>query len=150
MPQSLVKIYVHTIFSTKNRQPLIDREISDQLFSYLAGICNGLECFPVKVGGHNDHVHILSLLSKKIAVMKFLEELKTASSNWIKKQNKRYANFYWQGGYGAFSVSASEVDRVTKYIELQHEHHRTITFQEEYRKILRQHNIYFDERYVWD
>ena len=150
MPQSLVKIYVHTIFSTKNREPLIDREISDQLFSYLAGICNGLECFPEKIGGYDDHVHILSLLSKKIAVMKFLEELKTASSSWIKKQNKRYANFYWQRGYGAFSVSASEVDRVKKYIELQREHHRTIAFQEEYRKILRQHGIDFNERYVWD
>ena len=150
MPQSLVKIYVHTIFSTKNRQPLIDREISDQLYSYLAGICNGLECFPIKIAGYDDHVHILSLLSKKIAVMKFIEEVKTASSGWIKKQNERYRNFYWQRGYGAFSVSASEIDYVKKYIELQNEHHRTITFQEEYRKILRQHGIDFDERYVWD
>ena len=150
MPQSLVKIYVHTIFSTKNRQPLIDQEISNDLFSYLAGICNGLECFPIKIGGYRDHVHVLSLLSKKIAVMQFLEELKTSSSSWIKKQNEGYEKFYWQRGYGAFSVSASHVDVVSRYIESQPEHHRTITFQDEYRKILREHKIDFDERYVWD
>ncbi len=150
MSQSLVKIYVHTIFSTKNRQPFIDHEIEDVLFNYLGGICKGLECFPLKIGGHNDHVHILSSLSKKITVIKFLEELKSHSSSWIKTQGERYQNFYWQGGYGAFSVSPSAIESVKRYIENQHDHHKTITFQEEYRKILREHNIDFDERYVWD
>lgn len=150
MPQSLVKIYMHTIFSTKNRQRFIDESIENELFKYLGGICNGLECFPITVGGHRDHVHILSLLSKKITVMKFLEELKTGSSNWIKKQNSRFSDFYWQRGYGAFSVGAPEVPTVKKYIETQHEHHKTVSFQDEFRKILREHNIDFDERYVWD
>ena len=150
MPQSLVKIYVHTIFSTKNRKPIIDGDIHDKLCSYLGGICNELECFPVKIGGYNDHVHILSLLSKKITVMKFIENVKSGSSKWIKKQNERYNDFFWQGGYGAFSVSPSQVDYVKKYIESQNEHHQTTTFQDEYRKFLRDHDIDFDERYVWD
>lgn len=150
MPQSLVKIFVHTIFSTKNRQPFIDHEIEDLLFNYLGGICKGLECFPLKVGGHKDHVHILSSLSKKITVIKFLEELKSHSSSWIKTQGERYQNFYWQGGYGAFSVSPSAIESVKRYIENQQDHHKTISFQDEYRKILREHNIDFDERYVWD
>lgn len=150
MPQSLVKIYMHTVFSTKNRQRFIDESIENELFKYLGGICNGLECFPIIVGGHRDHVHILSLLSKKITVMKFLEELKTGSSNWIKKQDSRFNEFYWQRGYGAFSVSPSAVEIVRRYIETQHEHHKVVTFQDEFRKILREHDIDFDERYVWD
>lgn len=150
MPQSLVKSYVHIIFSTKNRRPLIDEEIETELYSYLGGICNGLECFPVKVGGHKDHVHVLSHFSKKITIIKFLEELKSHSSNWIKTQDPRYRDFYWQGGYGAFSVSPQSIETVKQYIESQHEHHKTITFQDEYRRILREHNVAFDERYVWD
>ncbi len=150
MPQSLANIYVHTIFSTKNRKPFIDEKIENELFSYLGGICNSLECFPLKIGGHRDHVHLLSLLSKKITLIKFLEELKSASSNWIKTQGERFEDFYWQRGYGAFSVSPHETQKVKKYIESQHDHHKTISFQDEFRKILREHNIDFDERYVWD
>ena len=137
MPQSLVKLYVHIIFSTKNPRPLIDEKIEQTLHSYLGGICNRLECFPVKIGGYNDHVHILSNLSKKIAVTKFLEELKSHSSNRIKTQDTRYQDFYWQGGYGAFSVSPQSIEIVKQYIETQHEHHKTTTFQDEYRRILR-------------
>ena len=150
MPQSLVKLYVHIIFSTKNRRPLIDEEIENALYSYLGGICNRLECFPLKIGGHKEHVHILSHFSKKITVIKFLEELKSHSSNWIKTQHARYGDFYWQGGYGAFSVSPQSIETLKQYIESQHEHHKTTTFQDEYRRILREHNIEFDERYVWD
>ena len=150
MPQSLANIYVHTIFSTKNREPFIDEKIENELFSYLGGICNSLECFPLKIGGHRDHVHLLSLLSKKITLIKFLEELKSASSNWIKTQDDRFKNFYWQRGYGAFSVSPQETQKVKRYIESQHDHHKTISFQDEFRKILIEHNIDFDERYVWD
>ena len=150
MPQSLVKLYLHIIFSTKNRRPLIDEEIENALYSYLGGICNSLECFPVKIGGHKDHVHILSYFSKKITAIKFLEELKGHSSSWIKTQDARYRDFYWQRGYGAFSVSPQSIEIVKQDIESQHEHHKTITFQDEYRRILREHNIEFDERYVWD
>ena len=150
MPQSLVKLYVHIIFSTKNRRPLIDQEIENELYSYLGGICNGLDCFPVKISGYKDHVHVVSHLSKKIAVIKFLEELKSHSSNWIKKQDTRYKDFYWQGGYGAFSASPQSLEIVQQYIESQHVHHKTTTFQDEYRRILREHDIEFDERFVWD
>src|SRR5687768_11340411 len=110
MGQSLVKNYLHIIFSTKHRQPFIDDSIESQLFAYLAGICNNLESFPIRIGGYRDHVHILCLLSKKIALMKFMEEIKSHSSKWIKDMNDRYRNFYWQNGYGAFSVSPSELE----------------------------------------
>jgi putative transposase len=150
MPQSLSKLYIHIVFSTKYRQPLIDEQIENALYSYLGGICNRLECFPIKIGGHKDHVHILSNLSRKITVIKFLEELKSHSSKWIKTQHYRYGNFYWQGGYGVFSVSPQSVEIVKRYVESQHEHHKKTTFQDEHRRTLREHDIEFDERYVWD
>jgi len=150
MGQSLAKNYLHIIFSTKHRHPMIDDEIETQLHSYLGGICNRLESFPVKIGGYRDHVHILCLLSKKIALMKFIEELKSHSSKWIKPIHRRYQDFYWQDGYGAFSVTPSEIESVKHYIESQHDHHKITTFQDEYRAFLRSYNIDYDERYVWD
>jgi REP element-mobilizing transposase RayT len=150
MAQSLAKNYLHIIFSTKNRQPLIDHYVEPQLFKYLGGICNKLESFPVKIGGYTDHVHILCLLSKKIALMKFMEEIKSNSSKWIKTVDARYKDFYWQDGYGAFSVTPSEIGKVRHYIEDQHKHHKTKTFQEEFREYLHLYEIDFDERYVWD
>jgi putative transposase len=150
MAQSLAKNYLHIIFSTKNRQPLIDHYIEPQLFKYLGGICNELESFPVKIGGYMDHLHILCLLSKKIALMKFMEEIKSNSSKWIKTVDARYKDFYWQDGYGAFSVTPSEIDKVRHYIENQHEHHKTTSFKEEFREYLHLYEIDYDERYVWD
>ena len=150
MGQSLVKNYLHIIFSTKNRHPFIDHAIENDLHAYLGGICTNLECTPLKIGGDKDHVHILCLLSKKIALMKLIEEVKSHSSRWIKKVNSQYKDFYWQDGYGAFSVTPSEIESVKHYIDLQHEHHKTKTFQEEYREFLRMYNIDYDERYVWD
>jgi putative transposase len=150
MGQSLVKNYVHIVFSTKHRDPLIHHPVESELHAYLGGICNKLDCQAVKVGGHTDHIHILCLLSKKIALMKVMEDLKSHSSKWIKSKGKGYENFYWQDGYGAFSVNPSEVDIVIRYITNQHEHHRKITFQEEYRAFLKKYNVDYDERYVWD
>lgn len=150
MAQSLSKIYLHIVYSTKQRQPLIDRVIEAELYRYLGSICNSLGSLPIKIGGYADHVHILCTLSKKITSVKLLEDLKSHSSKWIKKKGQRYANFYWQGGYGAFSVSPSEVDAVIDYIGKQHEHHKLKTFQDEFREILKLNNIDFDERYVWD
>ena len=117
MGQSLVKNYLHIIYSTKYRQPLIHEKVQPELYSYLGGICNSLECFPLKIGGHKEHVHILSHFSKKITVIKFLEELKSHSSNWIKTQHARYGDFFWQGGYGAFSVSPQSMEIVKQYID---------------------------------
>jgi len=150
MPQSLVKNYLHITFSTKNRQPLIDAEIEEELFNYLGGICKSLECYPVKVGGYKNHIHILCLLSQKVLLMKLIEELKSHSSKWIKTKGDKYRNFYWQRGYGAFSVNPTDTDIVKNYILNQKEHHRKKTFEEEYLAFLRKYNADFDERYLWD
>jgi putative transposase len=150
MSQSLSKVYVHIVFSTKNRQSLIDDNINTSLFEYLGGICKGLECYPLKVGGHRDHIHILCLLSRKIPQMKLLEELKKQSSKWIKTKGQTYSKFYWQDGYGIFSVNPSGTDVVVNYINNQKEHHKKITFQDEFRTFLEKFKVEYDERYVWD
>ncbi len=150
MPQSLSKVYTHITFSTKNRQNLIDDNIKIPLFEYLGGICKGLECNPVKIGGYKNHVHVLCLLSKKIAQMKLLEELKKRSSAWVKTKGAAYSNFYWQEGYGIFSVNPQEVDLVVDYISNQEQHHKKLTFKDEFRAFLKKYNVNFDERYMWD
>lgn len=129
---------------------MIDKTIETSLFEYLGGICKDLECNPLKVGGHFDHVHIVCLLSRKIAQMALLEELKKQSSKWIKTKGAKYSNFYWQDGYGIFSVKPSETDAVVKYINDQEEHHKKITFQVEFRAFLKKYKVDYDERYVWD
>ena len=150
MGQSLVKNYIHIVFSTKHRQPLIHQPVEAELHAYLGGICNQLDCQAIQIGGYTDHIHILCMLSKKIALMKLVEELKSHASKWIKTMGDAYHNFYWQDGYGAFSVNPSEVDTVIAYIVNQHEHHRKKTFQEEYRAFLKKYKTAYDEKYVWD
>ena len=150
MGQSLVKNYVHLVFSTKYRQHFIHPPVEAELHRYLGGICNNLECPVIIVGGYTDHIHILCMLSKKIALMKLLEEVKSHSSKWMKTKGDDLYNFYWQGGYGAFSVNPSQVDIVTAYIANQHEHHKKKGFQDEYRSFLKKYKIPYDERYVWD
>jgi putative transposase len=150
MPQSLCKICTHIVFSTKHRQPFIDKSIEIELFKYLAGICNNLECLPINVGGYIDHVHILCLLSKKITVIKLLEEIKKSSSKWMKTNGDRYKNFYWQDGYGAFSVNNDDIHIVSKYILNQEQHHNTKSFKNEFRELLDRYGIEYDEKYVWD
>ncbi|WP_416439697.1 IS200/IS605 family transposase [Phnomibacter sp. MR] len=150
MGQSLAKNYLHIVFSTKHRQPLISDDIASELHAYLGGICNRLECTPLIVGGYNDHIHILCMLSKKIALMKLLEELKSHSSKWIKTKGAGFHQFYWQDGYGAFSVNPTEVEVVVRYINNQKEHHVKHSFQDEYRVFLKKYKIAYDERYVWE
>ena len=150
MPQSLSKVYVHITFSTKYRLNLISDDIEESLYDYLGGICKGMECNPVKVGGYKNHVHILCLLSRKVTQMDLLEELKKRSSKWIKTKGAQYANFYWQNGYGIFSVNPAKIDRVIRYIEKQKEHHGKKDFKEEFREFLKENNVDYDERYVWD
>lgn len=137
MSQSLSKVYVHITFSTKNRRNLIDNSIEERLFEYLGGICKGMESFPIQVGGHHDHVHILCLLSRKVALMKLIEEVKKQSSKWIKTQGKQYSNFFWQDGYGVFSVNPTEIEVVVDYIKHQEQHHQKKSFQEEFRAFLK-------------
>jgi REP element-mobilizing transposase RayT len=129
---------------------MIDGAIEEELFAYLGGICNRLECHVIKVGGYRNHVHVLCNLSKKLPLMKLMEELKGHSSKWIKTKGKAYKNFYWQGGYSAFSVYYREVDVVVRYIANQRTHHTKKTFEEEYITLLKEHDIPYDERYMWD
>lgn len=150
MGQSLVKNYIHIIFSTKYRAPLILESIENELYSYIGGICKQLECYPVKIGGYIDHIHILCMLLKKIPLMNLLEEVKAHSSKWIKTKDDTLKKFYWQNGYGAFSVNPYEIDKVIAYIENQKEHHRRKTFQDVYRAFLKKYNVDYDEKYVWD
>lgn len=150
MGQSLVKNYIHLVFSTKHRQHLIHPPVEEELHSYLGGICKNLGCQPLKVGGYTDHIHMLFMLSQKVALMKLVEEVKSHSSKWVKTKGEEYRNFYWQDGYGAFSVNPRQVDRVIAYIANQKEHHVKKTFQDEYRGFLKRYNVDYDERYVWD
>src|SRR5882757_9236585 len=122
MSQSLARNHLHIIFSTKHRELLIHEPIQSELYNYVGAICNELECYPEMIGGYTDHIHILARLSKKIALMKFLEEVKSNSSKWMKTKASSLANFFWQSGYAAYSVSESDVERVKKYIEDQKEH----------------------------
>ena len=138
------------MFSTKYREPMIYPPFESELHNYLGGICKNLECQPIKIGGYTDHVHILCMLSKKITLMKLLEEIKSHSSKWFKTKDDSLKNFYWQDGYGAFSVNPSEVDIVIAYIDNQHEHHSRKNFQDEYRAFLKKYHVEFDEKYVWD
>jgi len=150
MSQSLSKIYVHLIFSTKHREPLLMSSVRAPLHSYLATVLNNQECPALKVGGTGDHAHCLFRLSKNLALAKAVEKVKTSSSQWLKTQAGPLHSFHWQSGYAAFSVSSSEVCSVEAYIEEQEKHHRVVSFQEEYRKFLREYGIEYDERYVWD
>ena len=120
------------------------------MHAYLATTCRDLGAEVVHVGGVADHVHIVTMLPRTVSQAQVVEQIKKASSKWIKALDARYHGFFWQRGYGAFSVSPSQLDNVLQYIEEQQEHHRTRTFQEEYRELLRKHGVDFDERYVWD
>ena len=151
MPQSLAKVLIHIVFSTKHRTPwLRDRDVRKELHRYMMGTLQSLECWPSALDGVEDHVHILCQLSRKIAIMDLVEELKTASSKWIKTQVVSYHDFHWQAGYGVFSVSESKRSDVIHYIQTQEEHHKRITYQDEYRALCERHGIEIDERYVWD
>jgi putative transposase len=148
MPQSLARIGLHLVFSTKHREPLIVPEARPALFAYLAGTLNAIDCPALQVGGVADHVHLLFLLSKNMAPAKAVEEVKKESSKWAKQ--KVHTRFFWQGGYGLFSVSASKEAAVPEYIKNQEEHHREMSYQDEVRDLMRKHGQPLDERYFWD
>jgi putative transposase len=150
MPQSLSRVYTHIIFSTKHKKNLIDNQIEHDLYNYIGGICKELECNPVQVGGHKNHIHFLCLLSRKIAQMTLVQHVKQGSSKWVKTMGERYTDFYWQDGYGAYSVSPKDVEVVRNYIANQKIHHKKQTFQDEYRLILKKYEVEYDEKYVWD
>lgn len=151
MPQSLAKVLVHLVFSTKERFPFLrDKLLRDELHHYLGGILAKLGCQPLIAGGVDDHVHLLFALTRTATIADVVKELKRGSSLWLKTKSADLTDFAWQSGYGAFSISQSQIDDVRTYIAGQEEHHRKITFQEEFRRFLQRYEIEFDERYVWD
>lgn len=149
MPQSLAQIYLHIVFSTKNREPLISAEVQPRLHAYLAGAGNAIACPVIIVGGVADHVHLLMRLSRTITIADALKSLKSESSKWM-KSDADCPDFAWQAGYGVFSVSASHVEAVTEYIRKQPEHHQRRDFKEEFRELLKRYHVTYDEAYVWD
>ncbi len=151
MPQSLAKVIIHIIYSTKNRYPfLANTDIRNEMHAYLGGACNNLKCPVITVGGVADHIHILCKLSRNISPAKLVGEIKRESSKWIKTKSRILSKFAWQNGYGVFSVGKSEVDKVRTYILNQEEHHKKKSFQDEYRAFLKAYEIEFDEQYIWD
>ena len=150
MPQSLSVILTHLIFSTKNREPFMTPEIEPELHPYIASIFRSMKSPSLAIDGTADHIHILFSLSRIITVAKLVEEVKTESSKWIKTKGPAFRNFHWQKGYGAFSIGQSNVAGLKRYIRSKKQHHRRISFQDEYRKFLVSYGIDYDERYVWD
>lgn len=150
MPQSLSRILIHLVFSTKNRVRCLTPTIQTELHPYLAGVLNGIDCPSLQVGGVEDHVHLLFGLSRTRTIADIVETVKTSSSKWIKTKGGEFSDFHWQSGYGAFSASQSDAETVVAYIQKQVHHHQKMTFQDEYRRLLERYKIAFDERYVWD
>lgn len=150
MPQSLSLVIVHAIFSTKERRPFLDPETRLHLHAYLATVARNAGCEVYRVGGVADHVHLAIRLSRTITIADLVETLKTSSSKWVKTQSTELAEFSWQRGYGCFSVGPTDLDTLCAYIDNQSEHHRTRTFEEEFRLFLKKYGVAYDEAYVWD
>ena len=151
MPQSLAKILLHVVFSTKERRPVLrDRALREEMHRYMGGILAGIDCPSIIVGGVEDHVHLLCILSRTCAPADMVKEVKRGSSLWIKKRAPECADFAWQNGYGIFSIGSSQIEEVRRYIAGQEEHHRKVTFQDEFRRLLQRYAVTFDEAYVWD
>ena len=150
MPQSLSRILVHLVFSTKGRGRVLPPAVQTELHPYLAGTLDNIGCQSLQVGGVEDHVHLFFGQSRTRTIADVVETAKTSSSKWIKTKGAAFADFHWQSGYGAFSVSQSDADAVVAYIRDQAQHHQKMTFQDEYRRLLERYHVAFDERYVWD
>ncbi len=142
---------MHTVFSTKERRPFLrDAALRDELQHYLGGILKRLECQPIVVGGVEDHVHLLASLSRTCEAAEMVKELKRGSSLWVKEREPGLGDFAWQSGYGMFSIGFSQIEEVRGYIAGQEEHHRKVSFQDEFRRLLQRYEIEYDERYVWE
>jgi putative transposase len=150
MPQSLSYLLIHVVFSTKDRTPALDTSVRPALHAYLGTAARNADCECYRLGGVADHVHLAIRISRTITIAKLVENLKTSSSKWLKTQSPTLAGFAWQRGYGAFSVGPSDLEALRGYIDTQEEHHRTRTFQEEYRAFLKRYGVDYDERYIWD
>ncbi|HEY2909360.1 MAG TPA: IS200/IS605 family transposase [Gemmataceae bacterium] len=150
MPQSFGSIQMHLVFSTKGREPSIVPAIAERLYDYLGGTLRGNSCSSIAIGGVADHVHLLVSMSREFSTSQLVRVLKSNSSRWIHDTFPTLRGFAWQSGYGAFSVSYSQVEVVKAYILNQEEHHKRQSFQDEFLSLLRAHRLEWDERYVWD
>jgi len=151
MPQSLSAVYLHAVFSTKDRRRFLqDPMLRTRMHAYLGEISRRLACPSIIAGGTDDHIHQLIRFGRTISQADWIKEIKRASSLWIKRCDPRLRNFAWQAGYGFFSVRLADLDVVMQYIATQEEHHRRISFQDEFRRMLKEHGLEWDERYVWD
>ena len=149
MPQSLVKILVHMVWSTKDRVRIIAPDFEAQLYGYVSGIITNNGGRMLIAGGDADHIHILASIGR-IDISELIGDVKRDSSSWIKQQDERFARFYWQRGYGAFSIGQSQVEAVTKYIRDQKEHHKSQSYQDEFRALCAKYEVELDERFCWD
>jgi len=151
MAQSLSRLWTHLIFSTKDRHPFLrDKGLRHEMHAYLAEMLRIHDCQTLIVGGVEDHTHSLFALSRTHSIASVVKEVKRTSSGWIKTASRKLSKFHWQAGYASFSVSQSNLTQVIRYIENQEEHHKRMTFQDEYRAFLNAYGIEFDERYIWD
>ena len=151
MPQSLAQVYLHIVFSTKDRYPwLKTKQLQEDVNAYLAATLNNMDCPCLIAGGIEDHVHILCRLGRQTTIANLVRDIKKASSSMLRDRGEALRDFHWQNGYGAFSISPSHVEPLTHYIKNQVEHHRRESFQDELRRLLRKYAVEFDERYVWD
>ncbi len=148
MPQSLSKVIIHIVFSTKNRMPFLNGNIRLKAHAYIATIIRDMNSNAYRVGGTENHVHIACSLARTISQSDFLKKIKSSSSKWIKAQGIH--GFYWQKGFGIFSVSSSHLPVLLEYIDNQKEHHKNISFKDEFRKLLKKYNIEYDEKYIWE
>ena len=147
---SYISAYFHCVFSTKERRPQITPKLRDRLWPFLGGIARQNKMKAIEIGGMEDHIHILLSLPSTIAIAKAMQLIKGASSKWVHETFPQHGRFAWQEKYGAFSVSVSQLEKITEYIKGQQEHHRKMTFKEEFVALLKKHEIAYDERYLWD
>ena len=150
MPQSLAKVYIHLIFSTKNRERTLPDDIRPDLHAYMGGTLNGLGCPPIEINTEPDHAHLLFVMTRTETLSDVVGQVKKSATDWLQARGPAFTHFRWQGGYGAFSVSQSGIEEVREYIRNQREHHRKVSFQDEFRTFLKRYEMEFDERYVWD
>jgi len=150
MSQSLAQVYLHIVFSTKHQVTLIPNDQAKDLYQYLAGILGNLRCPAIIINGTSNHVHLLSKLHRTITISSLIEETKRSSSKWFKSQPGVPQRFYWQNGYGVFSIGQSGVSEVKRYIAHQEAHRKHQTFQDEYLDFLRKYDLEYNEKYLWD
>jgi REP element-mobilizing transposase RayT len=149
MANTYTSLLFHVVFSTKNRERWIGQHLEDRVWHYLGGTARTHDMVAYQIGGIEDHVHIVLGIQSSLSVSKAVQLLKGASSKWLKETFPELRAFAWQDGYGAFTVSRSQLEPTIQYVLRQREHHRTRTFQDEYRAMLSLHEVEFDERYLW-